>query len=195
VLGVLYSEAVMGALRRADASRLPNEVRAAATGALVGLLVWTAPDLAGGGDNLTQRALSGRGALLAVVGILVLRFALGIVSYAAGTPGGLFAPMLVLGSQAGLLVGLVAVHITPHAMPSLPACAVIGMAAFFAASVHAPVTGLILATEMTGNTNQLPPMLGACAIAMLVAVALRSEPIYDRLTARAANKSNRTQAE
>jgi CIC family chloride channel protein len=195
VLGVLYSEAVMGALRRADASRLPKEVRAAATGALVGLLVWTAPDLAGGGDNLTQRALSGRGALLAVVGILVLRFALGVVSYAAGTPGGLFAPMLVLGSQAGLLVGLVAVHITPHAMPSLPACAVIGMAAFFAASVHAPVTGLILATEMTGNTNQLPPMLGACAIAMLVAVALRSEPIYDRLTARAANNSNRTQAE
>ncbi len=195
VLGVLYSEAVMGALRRADTSRLPNEVRAAATGVLVGLLVWTAPDLAGGGDNLTQRALSGRGALLAVVGILVLRFALGVVSYAAGTPGGLFAPMLVLGSQAGLLVGLVAVHITPHAMPSLPACAVIGMAAFFAASVHAPVTGLILATEMTGNTNQLPPMLGACAIAMLVAVALRSEPIYDRLTARAANKSHRTQAE
>jgi CIC family chloride channel protein len=41
----------------------------------------------------------------------------------------------------------------------------------------------------------LPPMLGACAIAMLVAVALRSEPIYDRLTARAANKSNRAQAE
>ena len=53
-------------------------------------------------------------------------------------------------------------------------------------SVHAPVTGLILATEMTGNTNQLPPMLGACAVAMLVAVALRSQPIYDRLAQRAA---------
>lgn len=190
VLGVLYSEAVMSGLRRADASRWPKEVRAAATGALVGLLVWTAPDLAGSGDNLTQNALSGHGALLAVVGIFVLRFALGVGCYAAGTPGGLFAPMLVLGSQAGLLVGLVAIHLTPHAMPSLPACAVIGMAAFFASSVHAPVTGLILATEMTGNTSQLPPMLGACAIAMLVAIALRSEPIYDRLTQRAANNSN-----
>ena len=195
VLGVLYSEAVMGALRRADASRWPNEVRATATGALVGLLVWVAPDLAGSGDNLTQKALSGHGALLAVAGVFVLRFALGVGCYAAGTPGGLFAPMLVLGSQAGLLVGLVAVHLTPHAMPSLPACAVIGMAAFFASSVHAPVTGLILATEMTGNTSQLPPMLGACAIAMLVAIALRSEPIYDRLTQRAANNSNRTQSE
>jgi chloride channel protein, CIC family len=186
LLGVLYNAAVMSALRRADASRLPKEVRAGATGALVGLLVWVAPDLAGSGDNLTQNALLGRGALLAVSGVFVLRFVFGVVSYAAATPGGLFAPMLVLGSQSGLIVGLVAVHLTPHAAPTLAACALIGMAAFFTASVHAPVTGLILATEMTGNTNQLPPMLGACAIAMLVAVALRSEPIYDRLAQRSA---------
>jgi CIC family chloride channel protein len=191
LLGVLYNGAVMAALHRADASRVPKEVRAALTGVLVGLLVWFTPDLVGGGDNLTQRALSGHGALLAVAGVLTLRFALGVVSYAAATPGGLFAPMLVLGSQAGLIVGLVAMHLTPHAVPSLPACALIGMAAFFAASVHAPVTGLILATEMTGNTNQLPPMLGACAVAMLVAVALRSTSIYDRLAERAASNSDR----
>jgi len=186
VLGVLYNAAVMRALRQADASRWPKEVRAGLTGVLVGLLVWAAPDLAGSGDNLTQNALLGRGTLLAVAGVFVLRFAFGVVSYAAATPGGLFAPMLVLGSQAGLFVGLVAAHLTPHAVPSPPACAVIGLAAFFTASVHAPVTGLILAAEMTGTTNQLPPMLGACAIAMLVAVALRSEPIYDRLAHRAA---------
>ncbi|WP_428340808.1 ClC family H(+)/Cl(-) exchange transporter [Mycobacterium sp.] len=191
LLGVLYNGAVMAALHRADASRVPKEVRAAGTGALVGMLVWFTPDLVGGGDGLTQRALSGHGALLAVAGALTLRFALGVVSYAAATPGGLFAPMLVLGSQAGLIVGLIAVHLTPHAVPSLPACALIGMAAFFAASVHAPVTGLILATEMTGNTNQLPPMLGACAVAMLVAVALRSTSIYDRLAERAASNAAR----
>ena len=40
LLGVLYNGAVMAALRRADASRIPKEVRAAVTGALVGLLVW-----------------------------------------------------------------------------------------------------------------------------------------------------------
>jgi chloride channel protein, CIC family len=186
VLGVFYNAAVMFALRRADASRLPKEARAAATGALVGLLVWVAPDLAGSGNNLTQNALLGRGALLAVTGVLVLRIVLGVVCYAAATPGGLFAPMLVLGSQSGLIVGLIAMHLTPHAVPGLAACALIGMAAFFTASVHAPVTGLILATEMTGNTNQLPPMLGACAVAMLVAVALRSQPIYDQLAHRAA---------
>ena len=105
VLGVLYNEAVMRALRRADASRWPKEVRAALTGVLVGLLVWTAPDLAGSGDNLTQNALLARGTMLAVAGVLVLRFALGVVSYAAATPGGLFAPMLVLGSHARAACG------------------------------------------------------------------------------------------
>lgn len=189
LLGVLYNAGVMFGLRRADSSRWPKEARAAATGMVTGLLVWVAPNLAGSGDNLTQNALLGHGTLLAITGALVLRFALGIASYAASTPGGLFAPMLVLGADAGLIVGLIAKHVTPHATPSLAACALIGMAAFFTASVHAPITGLILATEMTGVTNQLPPMLGACAIAMLVAVALRSEPIYDRLTQRAAANS------
>src|SRR5277367_5726121 len=40
VLGVLYKAAVMRALRQADASRWPKEVRAGLTGVLVGLLVW-----------------------------------------------------------------------------------------------------------------------------------------------------------
>lgn len=187
LLGVLYNKTLMFGLRVADTSRWPAEVRAAGIGAAVGVLVWYAPDLAGGGDNLTQSALLGQGAVLAVVGVVALRFFLGAVSYAAGTPGGLFAPMLVLGANTGLVVGLLADSVAPGTAPQPAALALIGMAAFFTASVQAPITGLILATELTGTTNQLPPMLGACAIAMLVAVALGSRPIYDLLTDRAAN--------
>jgi len=109
-----------------------------------------------------------------------------VLSYAAGTPGGLFAPMLVLGADAGLIVGLIATQFAPDSAPSPAALALIGMAAFFTATVQAPVTGLILATELTGSANQLPPMLGACATALLVAIALGSRPIYDLLTDRAA---------
>jgi chloride channel protein, CIC family len=189
VLGVLYNKALMFGLRKADTSRWPLEARAAAIGAGVGILVWCAPDLAGGGDNLTQQALLGHGTIWAVTGMLLLRFVLGVASYAAGTPGGLFAPMLVLGADAGLIIALLAAHFVPHAAPSPAALALIGMAAFFTASVHAPVTGLILATELTGTTNQLPPMLGACAIALLVAMTLRSRPIYGLLADRAAART------
>jgi CIC family chloride channel protein len=195
LLGVAYNKAVMFGLHRSDAARWPVEGRAACIGALVGALVWAAPNLAGSGDNLTQRALLGQGAFYAVVATLALRFVLGVVSYSAGTPGGLFAPMLTLGSYTGLLVGLIAHDIAPHSAPESAGLALIGMAAFLTASVRAPITGLILATEMTGTVNLLPPMLGACAIAMIVATVLRSEPIYDQLTERSAAAARQNIAE
>ena len=56
--------------------------------------------------------------------------------------------------------------------------------------------GIVLASEMTGSTTLLAPTLGACAVAMLVAMALRSEPIYDLLTTRAVRnaQANRREA-
>lgn len=195
LLGISYNWAVMASLRVADTSRLPVELRAALIGAAVGLLGWFAPDLVGGGDNLTQSALLGHGVALAITGVLALRFALGVVSYAAATPGGLFAPMLVLGSHLGLLVGVIGTQIAPQHTPEPAGLALIGMAAFFTATVRAPVTGLILATEMTGSTILLPPMLGACAIAMLVAGALGGKPIYDLLTERAVRASQQNATE
>jgi len=170
-----------------DSSRLPREVRAGLIGAVVGLVGFLSPSLIGGGDPLTQRALLGTGTIAVVAGVLVARFALSVISYAAGTPGGIFAPMLVIGSHIGLLVGLIGQALAPSFTPDPAALALIGMAAFFTATVRAPITGIVLATELTGVTNQLPPILGACAIAMLVAMMLRSQPIYDALTTRAAN--------
>jgi CIC family chloride channel protein len=195
LLGVAYNWSVMSSLRLADASRWPVEVRAALIGASVGALGWLTPSVVGGGDNLTQDALLGQGTVVAVVGLLALRFVLGILSYAAATPGGLFAPMLVLGSHLGLLVGLVGTQLAPHLTPEPAGLALIGMAAFFTASVRAPVTGLILATEMTGSTTLLPPMLGACATAMLIATVLHSKPIYDQLTERAVRASRENAAQ
>jgi len=187
VVGVFYNKAIMTSLRVVDRSRLPREVRAGTIGALVGLVGFLSPSLIGGGDRLTQQALLGNGTLGVVAGVLVVRIVLSVISYAAATPGGIFAPMLVIGSHIGLLVGLLGQALVPQLTPEPAALALIAMAAFFTSTVRAPITGIVLATELTGVTNQLPPILGACAIAMLVAMLLRSEPIYDALTTRAAN--------
>ena len=195
VLGVGYNRAIMASLRYVDMSKIPVVVRALAIGAAVGALGWFAPAMVGGGDNLTQQALLGHGTLLSACILLVVRFALGVISYAATTPGGLFAPMLVLGTDIGLIVGLVGAYISPEHAPEAAGLALIGMAAFFTATVRAPVTGLILASELTGSVVMLPSMLGACAVAMLVAMLFKSEPIYDALTARAALAARRNIAE
>lgn len=195
LLGWAYNHLVLASLRWADASRLPRELRAGLIGAAIGAHAFAAPDLVGGGDGLTQSALLAEGSLGAVAGVLLLRIALGVVSYAALTPGGLFAPMLVVGSHLGLVCGLLGRQLVPSWTPESSSLALIGIAAFFTATVRAPVTGLVLATELTGVTNQLPPMLGACAVAMVVATVLRSEPIYDALTSRAARAARQNAAE
>ena len=51
------------------------------------------PDLVGGGDPITQRTLVGADTLGLLPLVFLLRLGLGAISYAAGTPGGLFAPM------------------------------------------------------------------------------------------------------
>jgi CIC family chloride channel protein len=191
-LGVVYNRAIIGAVTVADRlHRLPVEFRAALIGALVGLIGWFAPGVVGGGDAITQRTLSGAetGAMLS--GVFLLRFALGPLSYAAGTPGGLFAPILVLGSQSGLLFGSLCYQWLPAVAPDLTTLAIVGMAAFFTAVVRAPVTGIILVIEMTAGFTLLLPMLSACFAAMLVPNLLGNAPIYDSLRERQREQTDR----
>jgi CIC family chloride channel protein len=72
----------------------------------------------------------------------------------------------------------------PHLGIDPDAFAVVGMAAFFAGVVQAPVTGIVLVTEMTAAFTTLLPMLAACFAAMLTAHLMRSPPVYDSLRGR-----------
>ncbi|MCS4484424.1 ClC family H(+)/Cl(-) exchange transporter [Gleimia sp. 6138-11-ORH1] len=183
-LGILYNNYVMWCLRFADTLKPPAFIRGGVVGLIIGCVGWFTPALVGGGDNLTQEALLGNGGLGLAAAILLVRFVLGPISYAAGTPGGLFAPQLVIGSTLGLMIGIIANQLQPDYSPSLAAAALIGLAAFFSSTVRTPITGMILATEMTGNASVLPAMLLACACAMYVATVAKSDPIYERLARR-----------
>jgi chloride channel protein, CIC family len=119
---------------------------------------------------------------------------LGSVSYSAGTPGGLFAPLLVIGAQCGVLFAGVAAIWFPEIASNSTALGVVGMAAFFTAVVRAPVTGIILVTEMTGSFTQLLPMLAACFTAMLIPTLLRDPPVYESLKERTMRIDERERA-
>jgi CIC family chloride channel protein len=191
-VGVVYNRAILGTVMIADRlQQLPVELRAALIGALVGLLAWLAPGVVGGGDAITQRTLSGMVSATLVLGVFLLRFALGPLSYAAGTPGGLFAPILVLGSQSGFLFGSLCAQWVPAVAAHQTALAIAGMVAFFTAVVRAPVTGIILVIEMTASFTLLLPMLSACFAAMLVTNLLGNAPIYDSLRERTLKRARR----
>jgi chloride channel protein, CIC family len=62
--------------------------------------------------------------------------------------------------------------------------ALVGMAAFFGATVRAPVTGMVIVAEMTATTEVLVPMMAATAAAVFAAYVVGSPPIYDSLRMR-----------
>jgi CIC family chloride channel protein len=184
-LAVVSNRTLPGTLALANRlGRWPVEARAGLIGAAVGVLAWFLPHLVGGGHEVAQSTLTGGGTLASLPLVFLLRFGLACVSYAARTPGGLFAPMLVLGAQLGLFFGLFCRLTFPELGVQPVAFAVVGMAAFFTGVVRAPVTGIILVIEMTASFTMLLPIVAACFTAMLVPTLLGDPPIYDSLRER-----------
>jgi CIC family chloride channel protein len=197
-LGVLYNKLIMWMLNATDGlSRVPRWTKAAAIGAVIGLIGFFWPVAVGGGDVLTRDALhwnaAGGTAVWMLGGLFVLRVVLGPLSYAAQTPGGLFAPLLAVGAQAGVLYALAWNAICHRALPSAlsdsavdpTAMGIVAMVGLFAAVVRAPLTGIVLVSEMTVGMTLLLPMIGVCVGAMLVPTMVGNEPIYESLRMRA----------
>jgi CIC family chloride channel protein len=183
--GMLYNRTLLAALRATDRlSGLPVELRAGAVGAAVGAIAWFAPSLVGGGDGLAQSALSGVGTLVVLPVLFLLRLGLIACSVAAGTPGGLLVPFLALGAELGLWLGLLCALAFPGMALEPAGFAVIGMAALFTAIVRAPLTAIVLVSELTANVTMLLPMVVACFAAMLVPTLFSDVPILDSLRER-----------
>lgn len=164
-------------------SRVPHWTMPGIAGAIVGLTAWWLPDAVGGGHIVAEHVLSGTmTATLSVLALLlVVKFIMTVISYASGAPGGIFAPMLLLGAICGAAFGKVSASFSPALAAHSQALAVMGMAAFFVGSVRAPLTGIVLISEMTGGYELLFPICIASLAAYLMAEGLRSAPIYDAL--------------
>ncbi|MDX1882387.1 ClC family H(+)/Cl(-) exchange transporter [Mycolicibacterium sp. 120270] len=187
VLGAAYNGLTLWFLDHVAAfRRIPSLAKAAIIGGLIGLVMFVYPLGVGGGDDLTQQILGGGHlAATAVVGILAVRFVAGPLSYSAAVPGGLFAPLLAVGALWGLFFVNVFDAVWPEDVRQLAIpMALVGMAAFFGATVRAPVTGMVVVTEMTATTATLVPMMAATVAAVLAANLIGSKPIYDSLRER-----------
>lgn len=185
ILGVVFNRSLLFTLK--TYSRLPNRFilpAAMLTGGVIGLTGWFFPSLIGSGHSLAESALRGELLLYSIPVFLVIRFVLTMISYGTGAPGGIFAPLLVIGSLIGMGVGYGGHALLPDVVTIPAAFAVVGMAAYFTAIVRAPLTGIMLIVEMTGNYNQMLPLLVACFCAYAAAEFMKDMPIYEALLQR-----------
>ena len=154
-------------------------------GAFIGLIAWLYPDLIGGGYRVIPQALSGTIPVTMLLLLFFGRFGTTMISYGSGAPGGIFAPMLALGTLFGMWYGNIAHSFVPDLIVRPELFAVAGMAALFCATVRAPLTGIALTIEMTGNYDMILPLILTCLTATLVAEGLGGKPVYTLLLKRA----------
>lgn len=185
LLGVAFNRGLLASLGLFDRlARWPAWTGGALVGLLVGSVAIFEPLAVGSGHHLVERMLTGDLALGTLFGFFVVRFFLTMMSYGCGAPGGIFAPLLVLGAAIGLGVGGVAERLDLEVAAYLPTFAVVGMAAYFSAIVRAPLTGIVLMVEMTGNYSLILPLVVACLTASGIADYLRDLPVYEALLER-----------
>lgn len=184
--GVFLTRALVRTLDalRALTARVGWFVPALCTGAAIGALVRLVPDLTGGGELLCVELLEAPRAVLWLGMLLLLRTPIFTISYASGTPGGIFAPQLAFGALLGLLYAAAIGMVAPELEIEAGRYAVVGMAALLTATVRAPLTGLALVVEMTGNYPLIPMALLASVIADGTATVLGGRPIYETLLQR-----------
>jgi CIC family chloride channel protein len=107
-----------------------------------------------------------------------------MLSYGTGVPGGIFAPMLALGTLLGLAISYLFNYLMIDSSIHPGMFAVAGMGALFAASVRAPITGVILVVEMTQNYSLILPLMITCITSTTVVELARNKPIYTQLLYR-----------
>lgn len=184
VSGVIFNVSLLKTQAFAlNQRRVPRWVMPGIAGVLVGLVAWWVPDAIGGGHSVAEHVLGGTMtyALGMLVVLIIAKLALTVISYASGAPGGIFAPMLLLGALVGATFGKAAVLVAPGLTSQVQVLAVLGMAAVFVGSVRAPLTGIVLISEMTDGYQLLFPICIASLAAYLTAEGLRGAPIYDAL--------------
>lgn len=152
------------------------------------LMMFIYPTVLGSGNDLVKVISDGKFTLIALAILLVAKLLFSTGSFGTGTPGGIFLPLLVIGAITGGLYSTFLSTAFGVEEYYIKGFVIIAMAGFFSAIVRAPITGVILITEMTGNFMTLLSLVSASLVAYVVADLLGGEPVYDQLMHRRQRK-------
>lgn len=146
-----------------------------------GILGFFLPGVLGGGNDLVNSLALKSFSPSFLLLLLAAKFLFTLISYGTGVPGGFFLPMLVLGALIGSICAQLMLTLALIPVNHAPNVIILSMAAFFSASVRAPITGTVLISEMTGSFSHLMILGIVSAIAYIVAQVAGGQPIYEAL--------------
>lgn len=178
VAAAAFLRALRAGARLSRATGLPRPVTMAIAGALLGVTILWMPEVVGNGReaivDLFRENWTARFALT----LFAVRLVLGAVTVGAGAVGGVFTPTLLLGALLGDAFGSMAHAALPGLTADPKAYALVGMGCLLAGTTHAPISAVLLLSEMTLDPEIVLPLLVGAAVASLVARRIDAESIY-----------------
>jgi len=161
-----------------DRTPLPEPLRAALGGALVGCIAIWLPNVYGVGYSTISAALTSQLPAITLAALIVAKIAATSITIGSGGSGGIFAPSLFLGATTGGLLGTFIHQWFPESTATSGAYALVTMGAVVAAATHAPITAIIMIFELTQTIAIIPPLMAACVVSTLVTTYLHRDSIY-----------------
>ena len=177
VLAVFYIKLFHKTKGEFDAFRLHPQLKPILGAFIVGAIGIFLPQIMGNGYEFIEQALSGKILFPVIAALLLFKIIATSVTLGSGGAGGVFAPALFVGAMAGGSFGHLVHYLFPSSTASPEAYATVGIGAFLAAATHAPLTGIFLLFEMTGNYKIIIPLMFTSIIGTLVAKRLYPDSI------------------
>ena len=153
-------------------------------GAVVGGVGLFLPEVMGAGYGSIDSALHNHFSWRLLILLAVAKMAVTAVCFAAGTPGGMFAPTLFVGAMAGGSIGALAQIYWPVSSSPPSAYVLVGMGTFFAAVFRAPMTSVFMVFEVSATYEIIVPVMLANLMAYLVARRLNPVTFFDMVAAQ-----------
>lgn len=112
------------------------------------------------------------GVELSIVGFCLLlvlaKLAMVLVAASSGFLAGLIGPSLFIGCSLGAMLGALIHGFFPTFTEGYGSYALIASSALAAATLHAPMSLILMVFEMTGDYHIVPPLMAACILASLI---------------------------
>ncbi|WP_099210253.1 chloride channel protein [Thermococcus henrietii] len=172
LIGYAYTKALYRATDAFDrfSKKYPFELRLLIGALGIGLIGMLLPHdgIFGIGFGGIKDALLGKFAFDMLIVLALAKMTATLLAISSGFSGGIFAPSLFIGTMLGSAFGTLVSHFAPA---NVEAYALAGMAGFFAAATQAPLTQIIMITEMSGTYAYSPAVALTSVVAFLTARA------------------------
>ncbi|MBV8808337.1 MAG: chloride channel protein, partial [Acidobacteriaceae bacterium] len=128
-------------------------------GLFVGIGGLIFPQALGVGYDTIGLLLRGNVAFHFILGVLLVKSLIWIISLGSGTSGGVLAPLLMMGAALGGVAGMFLPHFGQGFWP------LVSMGAILGGTMRSPFTGIVFAIELTHDFNMLLPLIVASFLA------------------------------